>query len=184
MLCKFILADRPELVVELGVFGGSSFVPQLMALRVNGTGHGHGIDPWSVDAALEEMKLDANKDWWGSLDLQAVYNRLVDHLNANGLASYASLHQAKAEDMVDSFGDQSIGLLHIDGNHGEEHSYADATLWFPKVKDNGLICFDDIWWTEGGTDPTTRRALLFLLERCTRVDLVGDCMLLRKNPTA
>lgn len=181
-LIKHVLESRPDIIVEIGVFGGSSFVPMLMALRSLGSGHAHGIDPWSVDAALENMKADTNREWWGSLNLDNILKKLEQHLAIQGLAKFCTLHRMKSEEAVSKFEDGSIGLLHIDGNHSEAQSYADATQYFPKVKPGGLIVFDDIWWTDGGEDVTTRQAILFLLERCERLGCVGDCMVLQKKP--
>jgi len=42
------IADiKPDLCVEIGVFGGSSFIPQALAIKENGKGEIVGIDPWS-----------------------------------------------------------------------------------------------------------------------------------------
>lgn len=180
-LVRYILQEKPALVVELGVFGGSSFVPQLMALRYNQVGRGVGIDPWSKDASLENMKDEVNREWWGKLNYQAVYNRLVQFLAVHGLDSLATLVTSKSEDYADQFEDESIGLLHIDGNHSRTQSLADAEKYLPKVKTGGIIVFDDIWWSDGHDDPTTGDAVRFLTEHCTRLEVVGtDCMVLRK----
>lgn len=181
-LVKYILQEKPDLVVELGVFGGSSFVPQLMALRFNQKGKGVGIDPWSKDASLENMQSEVNREWWGNLNYDAIYKKLEQFLLVHGLTGITELIKSKSENCVDRFENESIGLLHIDGNHSEPQSFADATKYLPKVKPGGLIVFDDIWWTDGNEDVTTRRAIMFLLEHCTRLELVGkDCMILRKN---
>lgn len=181
-LVKYILQEKPALVVELGVFGGSSFVPQLMALRFNQTGKGVGIDPWSKDASLENMTDQVNREWWGNLNYDAIYNKLTQFLAVHGLDGIAELIKSKSENCVDRFEDGSIGLLHIDGNHSEPQSLADARKYFPKVKPGGIIFFDDIWWTDGHEDATTGPAVRFLLEHCTRLEVIGkDCLVMRKN---
>jgi predicted O-methyltransferase YrrM len=181
-LVRHIIAERPAVLVELGVFGGSSLIPQLLAIRQNGIGYAHGVDPWRIDAALENMQAPANRDWWSALDMTAIYDGLVNALDAYGLSTLCTLHKCKSEEAVSKFDNGSIGLLHIDGNHSEPQSYADATLWLPKLKPGGILFFDDMWWTDGGQDPTTRKAIVFLLEHCERIELVGDCMVLRKLP--
>lgn len=181
-LCEAILSAVPELCVEIGVFGGSSLIPQAMALKENGRGIIHGIDPWSVDAALEEMHSPENKEWWGKkVDLEGVYKHCCDNIRHCGVQDYCRLIRQKAEDVVTEFFDESIDILHIDGNHSEALSYKDATLYLPKVKRGGLIFFDDIWWADGQEEATTRKAIVFLQESCVKLRLVGkDCMILQK----
>lgn len=175
-----ILAAKPDLCVEIGVFGGSSLLPQGMALKALGKGKVIGIDPWTKDAALEEMKGDENKAWWSKIDMEDIYKHAQKNVKTY-CPGFAELWRAKAEDVVTRFTDASIDVLHIDGNHSELLSCKDAELYLPKVKPGGFIFFDDIFWADGGTEVTTRKAILFLLEHCARLDLVGDCMLLQKN---
>ncbi len=181
-LCEAILSRQPEVCVEIGVFGGSSLVPQALALKANGHGLIHGIDPWSVDAALEEMQSADNKAWWGAkVDLESIHQHCVENITKYGLQTHCTLIRKKAEEVADNFADESIDMLHIDGNHSELLSYKDATLYLPKVKSGGLIFFDDIWWSDGTAEATTRKAIVFLLQSCVKLQLVGDCMLLQKR---
>ena len=180
-LVDAILLRQPITCIEIGVFGGSSLLPQAMALEENKHGKIFGIDPWATDAALEEMFSEENRQWWGKLNLEEIYADCSQHVKRLGLSSYVELLRDKAENVVDRFKDNSVGLLHIDGNHSEALSYKDVTLYLPKVKPDGIIFFDDIWWNDGTPEATTRRAIMYLLDRCTRLELVGDCMILRKN---
>lgn len=181
-LASYVRAEKPEVVVEIGVFGGSSLIPQVLALEFNKAGMAYGIDPWSREAALEEMVSPENRKWWSEVDIESIYRHCQNALERFGVENRCELIRDKAENVVERFADESIGLLHIDGNHSEALSYKDATLYLPKVKPGGVVFFDDIWWQDGGDDATTRRAILYLGEHCTRLELVGDCMILRKNP--
>lgn len=181
-LVEAIVQRRPEVVVEIGVFGGSSLIPQALAVKNNGIGHVYGIDPWTVDAALEEMRSDQNRDWWRTINFESIYQHCHGHLVAQGLTGVCTLLRDKAENVVDRFADESVDMLHIDGNHSELLAYRDAQLYLPKVKPGGLIVFDDIWWTDGGDEATTRKAIVHLQTHCTKLRLVGkDCMLLQKD---
>lgn len=182
---ELILEHKPELCVEIGVFGGSSLIPQAMALKQNKKGKLIGIDPWANDSALEEMISEENRQWWAKLDLEDIYKHCQDNIAIYGLKDYCSLLRAKSEDVVEQFADESIDLLHIDGNHSEALSFKDATLYLPKVKVGGIIVFDDIWWTEGDNNVTTRKAISYLLDSCDRVDLVNnDCLILKKQDSS
>ena len=180
-MIRLITDEKLKTLVEIGTFGGSSLIPQAMALKNNGVGMIYGIDPWTNGDALEEMKSEENRQWWGKLDMQYIYRHCCKNVSTYGLSEYVTLLVGKAEDMVSRFADGSLDMLHIDGNHSEALSYLDATLYLPKLRAGGICCFDDIWWMDGTDDATTRRAILHLSDHCDRVELVGDCMILRKR---
>lgn len=178
---ELILEYKPQLCVEIGVFGGSSFIPQALTLNTYG-GKIVGIDPWKNEAALESMVDETHKEWWGKLNLENIYDHCKKNITLYDVESTCTLIRDKAENVVSNFSDNSIDLLHIDGNHSEELSYKDAVLYLPKVKSGGLIFFDDIYWTEGDNYATTRKAIIYLLKECEKIDIVnGDCLILKKK---
>lgn len=180
-LIETIVSRKPKLCVEIGVFGGSSLIPQALALKHNEQGRVFGIDPWAKDAALEAMIAEEHKAWWSKVDLESIMRGCEAKIVEHQLSRCCELRRAKAEDVVEDFDDASIDLLHIDGNHSELLSYKDATLYLPKVAPGGIIFFDDIWWNEGGGEPTTRKAIVYLQQQCAKLRLVGDCMILQKH---
>lgn len=151
----------PALFVELGVFGGRSFVPMVLALKeFVPTGFALGIDPWSVSAAIEGMDPHDADDqkhvkYWSSVPLAAVQRRCSDVMEAHDLWGHAALIQARAEHIAPLI-TRPIDLLHIDGNHTPLASCRDVTLWAPLVRPGGLIVFDDINW------PSTQEAITLL----------------------
>lgn len=174
-------APLPGLSVEIGVFGGSSLLPQALTFKHRGSGKAVGIDPWSRDASLEEMIAEENKQWWGGLDHQKILEGCQNLIREFGVSEHVELLRAKSCDVVNQFAAESIDLLHIDGNHSEALSYTDATMYLPKVKPGGYVFFDDIWWSDGTSGATTRKAVMFLSQHCTRVGVVGDCVILQKD---
>ena len=62
MMCGLILREQPEVVVEIGVYGGKSLVPQALTLRHNRKGIIYGIDPWTNVACVENYTDDLQ--WW------------------------------------------------------------------------------------------------------------------------
>lgn len=178
---ELIINTKPDLCVEIGVFGGSSLIPQAMALKENKKGLIYGIDPWKNEAALEEMIHQDHKEWWKNLNLEDVYNHCKSHIKKQKLNDYCILLRDKSENVVNQFADNSIDILHIDGNHSEALSYKDATLYLPKLKMGGYLVFDDIWWTEENNYVTTRKAIIYLLQSCDKIDIINnDCLLLQK----
>lgn len=179
-LIRTILGHDLRSCVEIGVFGGSSLIPQAIALRELGSGRIVGIDPWESSAALENMIDPANTEWWSKVNLAEIYSGCLQLIATMGLETYCELLRAKAEDVHDRFDLGSIDLLHIDGNHSELTSTADAERYLPKVRPGGYVFFDDVSWRENGT-VTTHKAIEFLKLHCDVRGIVTDCLILQKT---
>lgn len=178
-LARYAVEAKPAVALEIGIFGGSSLAPLAMAMKAVG-GIVYGIDPWTVEACLEEMNEPVSIAWWARLDIIEIQRGCFDMLRRLNIADSCWLIQAKAEDVAAKFASE-IGLLHIDGNHSEVTSYKDATMWLPKVAVGGAIFCDDFSWVENGVR-TTEKAVSYLLSNgCEEIDVVGDCLILRKT---
>lgn len=147
------LAHGASLCVELGVFGGRGLVAISAALRDQGSGQAHGIDPYTVDAALEGVNDAANDEWWSqNVDLGEIARIAQLGLERLGLTSWARIIWEKSQDVVGTYDDESVDLLHQDSNHAEAVTCAEVTLWTPKIRPGGYWIFDDTNWE------TTKRA--------------------------
>lgn len=173
-LAELILTTKPEVSVEIGVFGGSSLIPQALAHEFNSRGRVYGIDPWSKDASLESVQERENLDWWAGQDYENIYRNCLRSVLELGLTEWCSIIRAKSEKAVNLF-DSVIDVLHIDGNHSEEKSVNDVFLYLPKVRPEGFVWFDDVDWH------STKRAVSFVEEQCERIKSVGTCVLYRKR---
>jgi predicted O-methyltransferase YrrM len=185
-MADLIYETRPQLVIELGVFGGRSLIPQAMALKTNGHGHIYGIDPWKKEACLEGANDKENDEWWEKLDLEAVFLSCMDFIWSSGLDPWCSVIRAKSEHVVgllpikekvgiEDVATNPIDILHIDGNHSEVASTRDVELWLPRVRRGGHIWLDDTDWA------TTKKAVDLLTAACDVVKDVGTCRLFRKR---
>ena len=179
-LIQIITLTRPKTVVEIGVFGGKSLIPQALALRETG-GVIRGIDPWDAQEAIVGMKERASIDWWSKLDMEGIRLALCNHIRRLRLDNQVDLIRETSERAASRFENESIGLLHIDGNHSVERSIPDAQLYLPKVAPGGFIYVDDIGWVEGG-EKTVEPALDYLLANgCTLLDRSNNDAVLRKG---
>ncbi len=158
-IMDLIVKTRAETVVEIGVWGGKSLVPMAYAIKELGRGKVYGIDPWSNVASAEGMD-GVNKDWWSSIDHDAIYNNLAQKIMQFRLSPFVQLIKSTS---VDAAPIENIDLLHIDGNHSEETSLYDAMKWAPLVKKGGIIVFDDTTWG------TTTKAVAWLDAHYTRI---------------
>jgi len=82
-----------------------------------------------------------------TIDLHNLQDRI------RGYSFYTDIHNItmvigdSTEEYV-RFGDESVDLLFIDGDHRYGYAKADYEAWYPKVKPGGLILIDDTQQTE------------------------------------
>lgn len=158
-MMNLIYETKPEVCVEVGIFGGSSYFPTLCALRFNQKGVGYAIDPWENLPCLEGQT-GAHLDWWRKVDLRSILSGFIDLLHNYKLDKYSALMRMTSKDALVFFKDDSIDILHIDGNHSEDCALFDSQNWLPKVKVGGYIWFDDTDWD------STQKAIQYLLQYC------------------
>ena len=150
-----------DVSVEIGVFGGRGSIAMAAAHSLVGGRH-FGIDTWIKDTALEGENSADNDKWWASLDLEQIYRSALGTLFHYELSAHANLLRLDSTLASRLFEKESIGLLHIDGNHSELCSCRD--------KPEGIIVLDDTNWS------TTEKAQRLLEEKCDfiQADTFGD----------
>lgn len=144
-LASMILALRPEIVVEIGVWGGRSFIPMALALKEVGRGTAIGVDPWSSQASAIGQDAE-NEKWWGHIaPHEDVFQNFMKHVRELGLESCVHVIRQSSNDYTPP---SKIGLLHIDGNHGPQAIH-DVERYGPNVIRGGLCVMDDLNWSGG-----------------------------------
>lgn len=145
-LAAMVIALRPKVVVEIGVWGGRSLLPMALALEQIGTGIIIGIDPWKPEESVIGQVNPADAQWWGTVaPHEEVYKRFVNNVAALGLNKVvrivrSSSSAAEVPPVID--------LIHIDGNHGEQ-AYRDILRWSQAVRVGGICVLDDLGWAGG-----------------------------------
>lgn len=143
-LAAAIVAFRPAVTLEIGVFSGASFLPMALAHQYLGHGMAIAIDPWSNQASVEGQH-GANAKWWSECDHEAVYKSFMANRARLNLIERTVIQRCKSDDAVIP---ENIGLLHIDGNHGPQ-AIEDVARYAPHVTPGGIVWMDDMNW-EGG----------------------------------
>jgi predicted O-methyltransferase YrrM len=162
-MMDLIYEIKPEVCIEIGVFGGSSIYPTASALKFINRGRVYAIDPWMNSYCLDGYTDDnPNYQWWSRIDLNHIYHEFVNMLNYFQLTPYCTIMRMTGLLALDHFADESIDILHIDGNHTPDIALSDAEMYLPKVKKGGYIWLDDVNW------PTTLLAREFLLATCMK----------------
>lgn len=152
-LAQIIIDHRPEVIVEVGVFGGRSAIAMAMACQHAYTGKVHAIDPWTKAAALEGGTNPENDAWWAALDIDKIYRTFMSNVRTLGVEDWIEVQRMHDVDALPMFQDGSINLWHLDSNHSEAVSVRSVRDWVPKLANGGFAIFDDVGW------PTQQRAL-------------------------
>ena len=164
-LAAIALAIRPNVCIEIGVFGGRSLIPVAMALKQNGSGVIHGIDPWSAGESVKGQS-GKDKEWWSSQKMhQDVYERFIANVHKLGVHNHVEIHRVTSDEYPADRG--SIDLLTIDGNHGPQ-ALVDIKRFTPHVSVGGFVYLDDLHWdgehVSAGLDWMTERGFVKLYE--------------------
>lgn len=166
-LAEVVWTLKPKLTVEVGVFGGKSFIPMAAVVahldQNTGNHSAVGIDAWAAAAALENNLGTAHEQFWkDQAMLDAVHARAIGRCNALACRN-VKLVKDWSTDAINDFKDGEIGLLGLDSNHSEETSVRDVTTWLKKVSIGGVLAFDDTAW------PSQQKAVEFLKSKCSKI---------------
>ena len=154
-LVSTIMAIRPSLVVEVGIWSGKSLIPMALTLKKLNKGKLVGIDPWDNGASASGLKEGEDKDWWGKVDHNRVFNVCQKWIASTQVEPYVEIHRCRS----DEFKIEKLGLIdffHCDGNHGEEASVYDVTHYGSRVRRGGFLFMDDIGWAVKATSLITQ----------------------------
>ena len=163
-LFELASGDLPDrTLVELGVFGGRSFLPLALgcSLYEGKPGrHVYGIDPYKLSAALEGEHYPGQVEWWTAVDFEGTLQGVVDLIERESLGPFATLcrHRSLPATLLPG----PVAVLHQDGNHSEDVSLEEAKQYLPLMAPRGYWVIDDTNWA------SLRMAQYYLLENGMR----------------
>jgi hypothetical protein len=129
-----VAAIQPKLLVELGTETGVSYFAFCQSIK------DHEIDAlcYAVDTWEGDEHVTLKKSYGKHIyDMVFEYNQLC-------YRDFSYLLRMLFNEALNTFSDDSIDLLHIDGYHTYEAVSEDFNSWFPKVKPGGIILMHDI----------------------------------------
>jgi len=170
-MAKLILKEKPRVVVEIGVFGGQSLIPQAMALKALGQGRIYGIDPFNLNVVKQQMAALDDAAMWLRQDMNMVFTDTFQWIKELGLQNHAILILGESKDCSTLF--DTIDILHIDGAHTEEGVMLDVNLYAKRVRSGGYVWLDDSHF------PSLQPAIKELANFCDLIDDWGGYQLYR-----
>jgi len=151
---------KPKVCVEVGAFGGITTFPIANGLQLIEGGTLYAVDAWDQEVALQGMKGAKTIQWWKTLDLNALYEKMKTFFSQEPYRKYVHLIRKTSQEAVTLFADESIDFLVLDGNPSEKQSLEDVLSYFPKVRPGGYI------WLQNAQLVSKSKALSFLFQHC------------------
>lgn len=153
-LASIVIALRPSVSLEIGIWGGSSFIPIALAHKYVGLGVAMGIDPWNARDSVKN-EVPENFEWWANQDHNAIREGFMRKLAELELGEWTRIFVSTS----DAFSPpQNIDLLHIDGSHTEQ-AVRDVVRYATRVRVGGICVMDDLDWKGGNVKLAERRLL-------------------------
>jgi predicted O-methyltransferase YrrM len=146
-LANLITTHGLQRAVEIGVYTGGSFMPQVAAMKRT-SGFVIGVDPYSSVEAHQWDNLDrlvTVTEQKLSPDREAMYKDVLELIDKYRLGDYCSIVRAASAEAAPHL-KGSIDILHIDGNHDRVRVVEDLRNYLPKVRVGGFVIMDDVDW--------------------------------------
>jgi hypothetical protein len=132
-LCDYIPDTESKTMVEIGSFQGESAEVFCQYFK-----HVHCVDTWNIEhlqGYIDHAELKQNPE--------DVFDKIIIDRFTNVTKTKTTSKEAS-----DSFDENSIDMVYIDGDHSYDAVKEDILLWSPKVKVGGHITGHD--YHEGG----------------------------------
>lgn len=145
-LASIIVAFRPLVCVEIGLWKGKSFSAMALACKAVNRGICIGVDPWSRDVAIREQTTDDDRKWWSNIDFDCVHLEFLKNMRDLGVEDFIRIERCESRHFRPP---NAIGLASIDGSHSDTAMH-DMVMIAPRIILGGYIVTDDSDWTGGG----------------------------------
>lgn len=132
--------------VEIGVYGGSTLLDIYNICKTNNNKI-YGIDPWDKITIFNGQSYDETNIDVRNQEINRYKNvkdNLMNIINLHNLD--INIINENSWDIYDTFEDNSIDCIHIDGDHSYEGVKKDLNLYWSKIKNGGMIINDDYHW--------------------------------------
>jgi len=157
-LASMVVALRPAISIEAGIFGGRSFLPIALAHKYIGYGMAIGVEPWSKSAAVEGYS-GINETWWGNINMEGLRAEFLNQIHLLAVNNVSRIIRKKFQEFIIPDG---IGLFHLDSQHSDK-TMDDVKRIVPKLLTGGILVLDDCHWINDGNKPVNMAASWLLI---------------------
>ena len=158
-----IYKDKPIKYLEIGSFYGANLLSVATTYGLHNDSKLYCIDPWEDYSEYSEYKKQQ----------PTIYNSFMNNVENSGDKNKIIINRGYSNNEIPKFQDELFDIIYIDGNHEPEYVMEDAVLSFRKLKQKGIMIFDDYGW--GGPDLTQRGIDGFLSGYHKKIKVLGGC---------
>jgi predicted O-methyltransferase YrrM len=155
-------SSRPINYLEIGTFYGANLLSVANYYGKHKDSKLYVIDPWEDYNEYPEYKGQQ----------KSIYNTFLKNISESGHADRIVIKRGLSNNEVPKLPDDFFDIIYIDGNHQPEYVLEDAVLSFRKLKQGGVMIFDDYGWC--GPDLTQRGIDAFLSGYRDKITRIGD----------
>lgn len=188
LLCKFAdeaisrcTAEESILLVEIGVYGGASLLHWVDRVHAARTTLGEsrdvqvlGIDPFetiSLFNGVSEENTSKNIVKAARDFLSENHKRLEEIIMRHNLEDILRILCTTSSNAHSEIENETIDVLHIDGDHSTQGVYEDLINYWPKMKSGSVVIGDDAYW------PSVQRGLKKFTDQNPDINVVMDNVL-------
>lgn len=153
---------RPIRYLEIGAYHGTNIICVAHSYAAHTESQLFCVDPWTSYTQYPEPTTGIEDTFQTFRQNLQQFPNVVQKLKAIRGYSHA---------VLPSFENDFFDLIYVDGNHQPEYVLEDGVLAFRKLKQNGIMIFDD--YNFGGLDVTKRGIDAFLTAYRDRIEYIG-----------
>ena len=153
--------NKPINYLEIGTFYGANLLSVAETYGIYPESKLYAIDPWEDYDDYPEYKTEQNK----------IYNTFMLNINNSVHKEKIIVKRGFSHNELIKLTDVYFDIIYIDGNHEPEYVLEDAVMSFRKLKNNGILIFDDYGW--GGPDLTKKGIDSFLHGYYKKIKVLG-----------
>lgn len=141
-----VFATRPLVSLEIGVWAGKSLIPVAMAHKKVKCGKAIAVDPWKASESVIGQISEADSKWWNNQPMHdQIHKAFLEKAKEFDVLNWIDVKRMPSDRYTPT---EKIGLLMIDGNHGQQAIH-DVKRYSPSVLVGGFVVMDDLKWTGG-----------------------------------
>ena len=142
---------KGSVCAEIGVFKGDFSEDILSVVQPIEL---HLIDPWKYeDDIIYSTSMYGKQMATDQTFMDEIYESVQDRFFKQVKSGVISIHRLPSDKAAESFKDDYLDWVYIDGNHQYEYVKNDLENFYQKVKPGGLLACDDYgvkgWWGDG-----------------------------------